>query len=83
MPKKWDSFRMKSGFKVFKNFSMFVWRSMCNICRVDTLNSMKARVKSLRDELVQPATFKEVYKFAFQFYREADAKVIGTSKSLP
>jgi len=44
--------------------------------RVETLPQLRARVKRMRAELDDPATFREVYRFAFLYSREGDAKVI-------
>jgi len=38
--------------------------------RCDSIESMKNKIPSLRDELNDPETFKKIYRFAFLFGRQ-------------
>ncbi|KAH3760839.1 protocadherin alpha-C1 [Pelomyxa schiedti] len=51
---------------------------------IDSLVSLKAKLKQLRQQLDQPAVFKDVFRFTFLFYRGEDTKVLdlGTADSI-
>lgn len=51
-------------------------------CSVDSVAKLKAQFPSLREELNDYPKFKEIYRFAFNFGKEPDQKILGASISI-
>jgi len=43
----------------------------------DSIESMKRKIPSLREELNDPETFKKIYRFAFIFGRQEPQRSLG------
>jgi DCN1-like protein 4/5 len=64
------------GAKQMGFFTRAEWLDGMQRLKVETLPQLRARVRAMRAELDDAATLRDVYRFAFVFSRERDAKVI-------
>jgi len=52
-------------------------------CSCDSIEKITGKIQHLRDEMKDPAKFKEIYRFGFHFAKEdADKKVLRAFNEL-